>query len=350
MKIKNTTCKLDTNKIEQSLAILQKEQQVNMISRWQKISYILFNLSIYVFVISFILMTVLSIYYKGKPAGIWLTVMYSLAALFFISAVLIPILFFLNIPLIRKIWHQIKLVRRLGLYEVFKVPWQAEKRKKRFLNILTLIIACLGLLIILYVMIYILRIIEIAMHRNGHLYLITFLILIIIGMAFITLHFMRRNKRRLEVTARLQSYFVNYMDEAREDEDQQIDIPTEDYRQIAQIERAQINRDRFESIITSTDESDFSLYSVQKSRSAREVKSQLDPDIKLKIDAELEDLAMEPRPPEAKEDPKDEIWQLRLKEAPVEISYTIDEDNRIIKIFTLKLITGDPSSNSNHGG
>ncbi len=353
MKIKNSTYKLDSTQFDQSLAILRKEQQVYKPSRWQNVSYILFNFSVYGFVIGFILFLFVGIITDFPEQGMWYIVLLFLLVSWTIFGVLMPITFFLNVPLMRKIWHQIKLIRKLGLSKVFKTQWQAARRKVLILHILTLIVAFLGLLIIGGALILGITIVPQMGFSGGSELLLSWLIiliLIIIGIAPISLHFMRRSKRRLEVVARLQVSLVDYKDAIDQAEDEQINIPSAEYEQIAQIERAQIYRDREESILDSFEEIDSSYYSVQKSRPVRKALAQLDPVARLGVEDQIDELTVDPQPPAALKDPEAEIWQLHVKDTPIEISFIIDEDNRRIKIFSLQLIADSTPSDSELGG
>ena len=64
----------------------------------------------------------------------------------------------------------------------------------------------------------------------------------------------------------------------------------------------------------------------------------------------IDELTLEPRPPGVTMDPKDETWQLRIKDLPIKIDFTIDEDNHRIRIFSLQSINGGPTPKQKPGG
>lgn len=349
MKSQSSTYQLDAAQFDQALAILRKEQQANMPSRWQKISFTLLNVAVYGFAIVLLAHTVLELL---PFRGLLEEVIHLLAYPWAILVLLSPILFVFNLPLGLKLWRQGKLVRRLGLSQALNAPWRAERRKGRFRNVLTLIVGYLGGLFILGgVIVGVFLPAVFPMDWSDPEDVLVFLLVssvpIMVGVVFIVTHFIRRGKERLDVVARLQSSLAGYKADAEGLEDIRIELAATHYKQIAQIERAQILRDRAESIrVYGSKGSDVSGYGVQKSRTVREALAQLDPTARLRVEDQIDQLAMEPRPPGVTEDANTGNLRLRVTETPVEIFFTIDEDKRRIKMFSLQLVAEDATSNS----
>jgi mRNA-degrading endonuclease RelE of RelBE toxin-antitoxin system len=347
---------LDATQFEQAMAILRKEQQANIPSRWQRISYILLRICVYGIVASFLLVIISCL--TSVPELLLIPTFVGT-----ISACLMPIVLLLNIPLLRKLRYQIRLVRSLGLLKFFKAPWKAERRKKRLQNIMVLLMVLLGLLAItpcLILGIYgtvgmIIEGLKKEADRNLVLvYSAIFLVILLIGialfLAFIFFHLIRRYKQRLEVVTRLQSSLAGYKDAAEHDEDKLIGIPSEEYHQIAGMERAQILFEREKNIRASFKEPKVSYYSVQKSRSMREALNQLDAAERLAVENQIDELTSEPEPKGVKSDPKTNIHRFRVAETDLEIAFKVDYDNRRVKILFLKHVADDTTSRSDSGG
>ena len=352
--IKNPThYELDATQFDQALAIVRKEQQANMPSRWQRICYVLLRICVYGFVASFVIVTIVSFMNIFLPTlrerrtwvyvGSFLKILISM--LFFLTLIILP----LNVLLLRKLRHQIRLVRKLGLSQFFKAAWRAERRKQRFRNILVLLIVSLGLFFILIGFVSVVFITYIMGLEAWLVVSIILLFYIIIFLALIFFHLIRRYKQRLEVVARLQSSLAGYKDAAEQAEGKRIDIPSEEYEQIARIERSQILFER-ENILASFKEADVSYYSVQKSRSLREALDQLDPATRLAVEDQIDELAIEPQLADVTSDPATNTCRLRVPETRVEISFTVDDDNRRVRILFLKHVAADATSSSDSGG
>lgn len=351
--IKNSNhYELDATQFDQALAILRKEQQANMPSRWQRVFYVLLSICVYGFVavlffgIIFLFTILLSEYVLNIPFVVLGVI------LFFLTLIVLP----LNVPLLRKLRHQIRLVRSLGLSQFFKAPWKAERRKRRLRNIMVLLVVLFGFSVTVFHFIGVVVFTVFGVFERGFnplkflMGLIIILFDIIILLAFIFFLLMRRYKQRLEVVAQLQTSLAGYKDAAEQDEGKRINIPSEEYEQIAQIERAQILFEREKNILASFEEPDVPYYSVQKSRSVREALHQLDPATRLAVEDQIDELGIEPRLSGVTSDPKTNIHRLRVPETSVEITFTVDHDNRRVKILSLQSVPDDATSNSEPGG
>ena len=135
MKRKPSGYQLDAAEFQDALAILKREQQANLPTRPQRILFILLNIAAYGVVLSIVSTVVLGI------LSLYLTGLFIVAA---------TVLFFLNFPLVLKLVRQGRLVRRLGLSQVLHGPWKAERKKHRFLNVITIVVGCFGVVVILF--------------------------------------------------------------------------------------------------------------------------------------------------------------------------------------------------------
>ncbi|UCH89347.1 MAG: hypothetical protein JSV49_01485 [Thermoplasmata archaeon] len=340
MRPEESSYGLDANQIEQALAILGKEYQANVPSRPQKIFFKLLNICVYGAVIIFLM----SIGLAGGLSAVFGIYSSPIDYAGYVSLFLLflsPLLFLINVPYGIKLWRQSRLVRRIGLSHTLAPPWRAVRKKGRLRNILTLIVSYLGIVLILLGLTIGILVANVADWSDpGEIfaYLVLSPGIIMIGVTFLVIHYMRRGKERLETVIELQLSLSDYRDTAEEAESKQVKIPTEQYDQIAQIERAQINREREESILASFDNADLLEYSVQKSRSVRDELATISPDIRMVIEDQIQELMIEPQPPGVKRDSKTELLQLRVPNAPVEIYFGIDEEAHRIMISSVKQI------------
>jgi mRNA-degrading endonuclease RelE of RelBE toxin-antitoxin system len=353
--LKNSThYELDAAQFDQALEILRKEQKANIPTRWQRISYILLSICVYGFVACLFVGIIAS--FKLRESSYVLVYPFAgLGAILFLMLIILP----LNVPLLRKLRHQFRLVRNLGLLQFFKEPWKAERRKRRLRNIMVLLVVLFGLSVTIFhlfgmaIFIVFLAYAEEFDLSEVLVALIIMLFDIIICLAFICFLLMRRYKRRLEVVSQLQSSLTEYKDaaEAAEvDESTRFDIPMEEYEQIAKIERAQILIEREKNILASFEEPEVSYYSVQKSYSLREELDKLNMATRLVVEHQIDDLTSDPKMPGVTLDPETNICRLHIPETDFEIAFTVDHDNRRLKILSLQAVTDDSTSNPKPGG
>jgi mRNA-degrading endonuclease RelE of RelBE toxin-antitoxin system len=123
--------------------------------------------------------------------------------------------------------------------------------------------------------------------------------------------------------------------------DSSIEIPREDYDLIAKIERAQILRGQANSIRDNREDIEIPPYSVLKSRSFRKAITKLDQTTMVAIEDKIDDIAMNAKKSNDKNDPQDYILKLRVPGTPLKIHYSIDDDNRLIKIIDLQGVSNN---------
>lgn len=343
-----STHKLDAHQLDQALAILEKEQQANVPSRWQKIAFIILKSASYG--LGLVAVAILAFDVADRTSFIKLgssyldrnRMLFSLAIFFsalYILVLLIP--FVANVPLLFKLRRQHKLVKRLGLWEVLNTPWQVESREKRSRTTRPVIIGSIGLLIIFIEMIIAGLPVLFATNQAEIFFTIILILLIPLSGALRATYFIIRGLARMEAVTQLQASLSTYKEKAEQDKDGAIDVPSGVYQRIAQIEKAQITRDRAESILAYQQESDEATYIVQKSRAVREAQAQLDPMMRLRVQDRVDALAEVPRPAGAVEDPQTQTWRLRVPDTPIEIEFAVDNERKRVRILSLQTVTGE---------
>lgn len=325
-----TKSTLDSREFELALAILQREQAAHMPSRRQELWFRLFNLSVFAFLGTFAIAVLATVPNKPGMENIAL-VLWVISGFLILSTV---VLFFLNLGLMRALMRQARLRRRLQLGKSLKDAFKARRRRGRMKNILTLIIAFLGVIIVPAGVLFVVPLLFWFVPTP---YVLGFLfILTVLALSLVFLHFMRRGKQRLEIVTSLQASLLGRKEVFESDQESTLDISSADYYKIASIERAHIIDDRAKSIKMAHKESPDSSYVVQKSREMLGAKAKLDLNARVRIDDQIFHLMTNPLPPGVTEDPETGYLRLSVPEASVDILYQVDEERHRIRLLALQ--------------
>ena len=286
---------LDARGLETALAVLRREQTAYLPSSRQAKLYRAFNLSAFalagVFVVGFFLLMGADTIVGGEVFSLTVGIL-TLAAIAFSVSTLV--LFVLNAGLMRKLYQHAQLRQRLKLAYYFRPAFTAQRRVRRFGNLVTMLIIGLGVWVTLTGLIGL--VVSFAMSSRAPefvLFGLASLALIGSGLGLGALHFVRRGKERLEVVQRLQDTLSK---QAADPSGAGATVSPEEYHAIARIERAQIIRDRASSIVSARREAEGAGYVCQSSRQMREAKSRLAPEVLAKVEGAIEELLRNPSP------------------------------------------------------
>lgn len=340
MTMHDSTYKLNATQFDQALAVVQAGQPVGDLSRYQKVSYVLLNASVYGAVIALVLFIVVGVITKFPNEGAAWVVLTLLSATWGIFAGLTPVIVLLNLPLMRKIRRQIKVARGLGLSRIINVSWQTLGTRQKLLKILTSIAGIIGLLIMVAGLIIG---VFVGSPAGPVGMVIGGLLGAVLSSGVLATYFVRRGKARLD---RLTKSLLSHRDAAAKADAGRIDVPAVDYELIAELERVQIFDARQQSIKASCKSADAMNYIVQKSRSVREQLAQLEINTRAMVEGELDELMMEPEPQGVTGDQETKTNRLRVPGTQVEIDYVVDESNRRVKVISLHPSTGDTAPGS----
>lgn len=340
MDTTGTTYELSASKFEEALSILNREKKASILSLRQKRIYNLLKISIISYFITIIA--------YGATIFNEETILTALVGFSMVASFLLTIIaFFLSLPFIIKLKRQLKLVKQLGLNRILQSIWKKEKSKTRFRNALSLILAFWGVLNIIGGIIYLALGVYFAITESSPLpashliWLGLGIFNIILGIAFISVHLIRRYKRRLEVINRLKESLDQYKVSSGKTKGEEIGVAREDYELIAKIERAQIIRDQAESILADDIETDESYFSIQKSSVFREKMTKLDNNVKMVVEDQIDDIVTKAKAMDSITERAENVHNIRLEDAPYEINYQIDKDNNKIKLVSLERSTKD---------
>jgi len=315
---------LDARGLEAALAVLRREQTAYLPSSRQAKLYRAFNVSAFalaaVFVLWFALAMNVQVFEENDTMLGIAAVILTLAAIAFSLSTLI--LFVFNAGLMRKLYRHAQLRQRLKLAYYFQPAFTAQRRVRRFGNLVTMLIIGLGVWITLsglsgiFVSVFML-----PRGPQSLLFGLGSLALVGAGLGLGALHFVRRGKERLEVVQRLQDMLSKQAaDPATGDG---ATVSPEEYNAIARIERAQIIRDRASSIVSARREAEGAGYVCQSSRQMREAKSRLAPEVLAKVEGTIEELLRNPVPAGG---------SVPVAGTPLRIQFDVDPGRHLVRL------------------
>ncbi len=266
-------------------------------------------------------------------------IVYIVGIIVFLLAILIVVLFFVSLPYFRQYLRERKLIRQLGLLDPSYEPWKTERRKKRWRNLFDLGVRIPALLIggifLVLATYHVLTVSHgMTLLFRDHVSLLA-LAVAVIG-ANIGNYFALQSKERVEILSRLSSSLKESWKRSEEGGDRRVLVTSKDYEMVWEILRAQISRQRAQSILRSAEKGGTSYYAMQKSREAQKTQDNLDAATRLRVQAQIDLLTTEPRPVGVTEHPETESLRLQVPETPVIIGFRVDDDARLIKILSIE--------------
>jgi hypothetical protein len=349
-------CTLDGQQFQQALAVLRREQRAYTPSARQEKIFKFLNLAFYGFGVAWLVLLLLLPVMVSRLGFIEarldvFLVMYAIAVLvLLVLAAGITALFLLNVPYLRRLLRQRRLAHQVGLWEALHAPWTVERRRNRLRGILESGILVVGSVIAVTNLILLLAT-ALGLHAPAvpWIAMTVYLLLFVAGGVLVATCLMRRSREQLGLISRLYSSLEGCNLKMRQDGDRRIGIPTEAYQKIAQIERAQIARDRVESILGGSDEADAPVYVLHKSRAARQAQARLDTTTRLRVQAQIDALTTEPHPMDVSRSPEADAFRLCVPQTSVIIGYTVEDQTRHIHILSVQSASDTAETSSEPG-
>ncbi|HET9963074.1 MAG TPA: hypothetical protein VFQ34_12105 [Nitrospiraceae bacterium] len=350
---------LNAKEIERALSILQKELQANTPSKGKErlfkyLSAAVFGLGIGgIFCLFSLLIFGVDQLFKRTVPKEFLEFLAVIAIFIVILSVIwsavILLLFLLNLSYVREIVRQNRLIRSLGLLEALEAPWKTERRKNRLRNAFSMAVRLAGLLVPLSgIMIVGFGSSQVVgVEKLLQLFLL-FVFFLTTAIAIVSTYFVWRSKQRLLFLSRLHRSMQEQQEKVAHDEDGRISIPPPLYEKVAQIERAQISRERARTIKEAeTDPVDLQ-YAVQKSRGAQQAQARLEPSLRLRVQNQIDALMAEPRPSGVVEDQTGTLY-VGVQDTPVRVGYLVDDGSRRIQVVSVISAATRPASPNTSG-
>jgi hypothetical protein len=335
---------LGPREIKAALAVLEREQAAHLPTRRQNTLYRAFNLASYAMALV-VLLWLLEVSLLSMLGGENLAIAYYVpGVLFLILGVTTSVLFGLNWGLIRKLYRQAKLRRRLKLAYYLRPAFRAQRRATRLKNAVTMSITALGIAMILLglpaVALSFLLWIDGGFLQLSHLEFAIFLSASLawtsVGFGLASLHFMRRGKERLEIVTRLQEMLAKQATELGQDAAATATLSASDYEIVASMEREQIIKHRASSIISGRKEAASSSYLCLSSRQMNDAKSRLSRSLLSKVDETILSLLTDPMPSSSQLDPQTGNRMVRVPDTGLRIEYDVNVDRHLVRLRDLQ--------------
>jgi len=253
----------------------------------------------------------------------------------------IPLLI-LNLGLVRKLWSMSRARHRLGLTEPLALAFKTERRRHRFLNLATGALVAISVMIVMFGAIGLIVSPELSVMVR----VLGCLAFLVFGLAFGSLHYIRRGMERLAVVSRLHADLDTVKSEAGERVPEKTKITPAEYDIIAKLERNQITQRREESVQRAAEDSDAFGYAVQMSFAAQEAKDQLPVHEQNLVDEQIFKLVnnLEIERNRSVPDVEGDLRRLRVIDTSAEIEFRIDDADQRIQIAQIGSRQSDTSS------
>lgn len=324
--MKRSTYIVDLSRLKHAFGVLQKEKET--LSPWERRLFASLNFVVYAALIAFTLLILQHLLIDQSKYGDVFTVLV-LASAFFLASALV--LFVFNIRVFNTILTQERQVHRLGLSKDLRAPWEAERRENRVRNYVTLAVPFLwlGFGILGFQQGWLADL-------SGSDWISPAIVVALFGLTLLVMHFSRRGKERLDVINRLQKSLPKLTEQGEEEDESPIQIDPDTYKQIEQIERAQFTRDLAEHLAAYQKQPDTDIYTVLKNQAVLESQKDLKDIDRIYVENQIEELMMDPHPPEATEDPETQTQRVPVPGTSIEIRYEVVEAEKRIIIHSLK--------------
>ncbi|MBZ5656484.1 MAG: hypothetical protein LAO56_14540 [Acidobacteriia bacterium] len=327
-----------------ALAILDREQQAMQLSRAQRLSYKLYTIFVWGFVLCIVgaIIDLATIEFKSaktEPSWVFLTFAGAVGLCFLLSIALLV----LNIPLVVKVIRNQRLFHRMGLSGVLGVLWKERQKTRRWMAIVERI--SLGLGILFLIPSIIIPIAAIVPRWRGpflEMGWIEALFYFSIGTLFVMFFVLQRGKARLDMmTSRwrdvvhLKESMAALEKTAQQAGSERISFPLDVIEQFSRIETEQIAHSRAMAISESAKAPKLS-FSILSSDEVLKAKAGLDPDTRLRVEEMIDELALQPKPSGVEMDADTGTLRQRVQETGWEIFYDVDDAGRQLRLLSLR--------------
>lgn len=319
---------LSSTEFQRAITVLQQEQHSIGVSRAQRISYRVYTIFFFLFLVSFVGTVIVFVVDQklGVPQNLSFALILTVAASFIGALLCIP----LNFSLILKIARQKSNLRRLGFSDASEILWRAESRRRRFARLASRAAFIIGLL--LFAGDLVIWIVEKK----------TFPTLSVFGVTFVVFSFLQEGKAWLDMVAtrladitQLEASLMGLQKGAEATGTERISLPRQTVEKLAEIDTERIVRGRANAIAEAS-KAKWTGFSVQASRDVLAEKANLDSDARLKVEEAIEKLMQQPTSDTAREDPHTKLLYQPIEGLDREIVYGVDESEKRVRLVSLR--------------
>lgn len=327
--------KLDRGHFEQVFKLLAEEQEANSLTGMQRFFYRLLMFAVYGAIGLFAL--IMGGTFIGGVIGLrderWLgPLIVVLFVLFVVVILAVPFLVLLNISLLRKVWRQAQLVRRLGLRSAYELSWKEQKKQKRWSRIFRSLLFPLGLMFVVG-----------AFLISEENKISELFIPLLIGLSLVGAYFIMLSKKMMDnmmdVDA-LRRSLEKYRIEAELSNDDFISVPIAKMVDIANIEAGQIVRQRVEAI-SEMNKADERGYTARRSKGFQVAAVDIGAEERLAVEERITGLLNLPRPDDAVTMEDGQTMVLEVPGTPYSLAYSIDDARQQIDFLALNEAAGE---------
>lgn len=331
--------RLDDRELNDALKILKTEHDANVPSRKQRISFMLLKITAFAFPVLF-LVTVIVVrpqMQAGEEQNWWQATLTAATA---IDIIAIPVLCLLNMGFAWRLFRERRMMRKSGFADLINEQWKSVKKRRSFLDSVQLALGVIAAL--LFGLLLISVPILLSTEREGERMLRwESLAAMIVGSAVVLLtpifvYLTGRLRQKLELIDGLRRSLLTYQNKKSGNSSNGADIPIHEYNVIAQVERAQIDRSRAESIRGGARIERADSFVLRKSGSVRDSLQAMDMESNLHVQEHIEELTVHPKPENSLWDSASGHYFLTLDDVPARVEYSVDERRHIIDIVAVE--------------
>ena len=323
---------LDRADFERVVAVLEREQEAMKLTRGQRISYRLYTIFIFCFILCLFGAIISAIFLKDNEptrADKLLIVCIVLGLLCLVGGV---VSLLLNLPLMYKIIRQQITIRRMGFSEASSALWKAQRHAQRWRVVLRRV--GLGVGVLAFATGVAIAFAGIGKKGGGWSALG-------LGVLFLIMYALSRGKAWLDMMSaqgtnaeKLKDALLSLRKNEGGADAASIAVPSDAIREFSRIESEQIARSRVNAIADSVNASK-AEFSILSSNDVRKMKAELTPDDRLKVEEAFDALMLQPRPSDARADTAAGVLRRKVEGTDIELVYAVDDVARQLKLVSL---------------
>ncbi len=323
---------LDRADFERVVAVLEREQEAMKLSRGQRISYRLYTVFIWCFILCIFGAIFSAILQKDNEPGRADKVLFFCVVLGMICLLGGVVSLLLNLPLMYKIVRQRMAIRRMGFSEASSALWKAERHTQRWRVVLRRVGLGVGILAFATG-------VGVAFAGGGKK--AGSWSALGLGVLLLMMYALSRGKAWLDLMSaqgadakKLKDVLLTLRKQEGGADLASIAVPSGAIREFSRIESEQIARSRANAIADSanTSKAEFSILS---SNDVRRTKADLSPQDRLKVEEALDGLMLQPRPSDAQTETATGLLRLKVNGTELQILYAVDDAARQLKVVSL---------------
>jgi hypothetical protein len=323
---------LDPADFERIVAVLEREQEAMKLTRGQRISYRLYTIFIFCFILCLFGAIISAIFLKDNEPGRADKLLIVCIVLGLICLVGGVVSLLMNLPLLYKIVRQRMAIRRMGFSEASSALWKAQRHTQRWRVILRRV----GLAVAILAFAAGVAIAFAGIGKKGGSWSVLGL-----GVLFLMTYALSRGKAWLDIMSaqgtdaeKLKDALLSLRKQEGGADAASIAVPSAAIREFSRIESEQIARSRVNAIADSANASQ-AEFSILSGNEVRRAKAELSPQNRLKVEETLDALMLEPKPPDAKPDAATGFLRLKVNGTELELVYAVDDTARQLKVVSL---------------